>query len=107
MITRRVMGIMPAEPGAKRFVVSPQPGGLKSMEGRVPFISGICTFSYRDSDQELTYKVGLPARTNGIFRIKIPSSCKKILVNGKPLKLPKDYRLELELSELTDIRLIK
>ena len=107
MITRRIMGIMPATPGAKRFIVSPQPGGLRSMEGNVPFITGVCKFSYKHSDQEILYKVGLPLWTDGIFRMKVPAATKKIVVNGKALKLPKDGRFELELSGETDIRFIK
>jgi hypothetical protein len=107
MITRRIMGVMPAEPGAKRFIVSPQPGGLKSIEGNVPFISGICSFTYRDTEQETVYKMGLPQRTDGLFRIKLPSGTKKILVNGKGLKLPKDERFEQVLSGETEIRFVK
>ena len=107
MITRRIMGVMPAEPGAKRFIVSPQPGGLKSIEGNVPFISGICSFIYRDTEQETVYKMGLPQRTDGLFRIKLPSGTKKILVNGKGLKLPKDERFEQVLSGETEIRFVK
>jgi hypothetical protein len=98
---------MPATPGAKRFIVSPQPGGLRSMEGNVPFITGVCKFSYKYSDQEILYKVGLPLWTDGVFRMKVPAATKKIVVNGKALKLPKDGRFELELSGETDIRFIK
>ena len=107
MITRRIMGIQPAEPGAKRFIVSPQPGGLSSMEGKVPFITGICNFSYRDTDQEIIYKVGLPGWTDGIFRVSVPSETKKILVNGKVLKLPKDGRFEQSIAQETEIRFVK
>lgn len=107
MITRRIMGIMPTEPGAKRFIVSPQPGGLRSMEGKVPFITGICHFSFRDTEQEITYKVGLPGWTDGIFRLNVPTGTKKILVNGKVLKVPKDGRFEQSIAQETEIRFVK
>ena len=107
MITRRIMGFMPAEPGAKRFIVSPQPGGVKSMEGKVPFISGICSYAYSDTEQEIIFKVGLPLWTDGIFTLNVPAGTKKILVNNKGLKLPKDGRFELSLTGETEIRFVK
>jgi hypothetical protein len=107
MITRRIMGVMPAEPGAKRFIVSPQPGGLTSMEGRIPFITGICNFSYRNTEKEIVYTVGLPGWTDGMFRQKLPTGTQKIMVNGKAMKPPKDGRFELPISGQTEIRFVK
>ncbi len=107
MITRRIIGITPAEPGAKQFVIKPQPGGLKWMEGKVPFITGVCGFSYRDEEKETIYRITLPIWTEGVFSPVIPAGTKQILVNGQRLKAPKEGRFELKITGDSEIRFVK
>ena len=76
IITRRLMGVEPLEPGFRRILIKPQPGSLKQASIRIPTIRGTITVSYRES----ALHVEIPA--NSEAEIILPWNGERMIVKG-------------------------
>ena len=72
IITRRLMGVEPLEPGFGRIRIKPQPGSLREAFIRVPTIRGAVTVSYREG----VLAVEVPANTEAEVWLPWSGECK-------------------------------
>ncbi len=63
MISRYVLGVKPAKPGAAAISVRPNPGGLNRLSGRVPTVKGVVglSLSRTDGAWDVTLATPVPA----------------------------------------------
>ena len=76
IITRRLMGVEPLEPGFGRIRIKPQPGSLEAASARIPTIRGTVTVSFREG----VLDVEIPANTEA--EVWLPWSGKCEIVRG-------------------------
>lgn len=61
VIPFRLMGVSPLEPGFSKVLVKPQPGGLEHARMSIPTIRGTIFMEIKDTPQERSVSVDLPA----------------------------------------------
>lgn len=93
IITRKLMGVEPLEPGFAKMRIRPQPGALKEASIEIPTIRGDVEAAFSNLPEAFTLEVRIPANT--VAEIWIPAGkCDGktvVTVNGKETK---DFRLE-------------
>lgn len=86
IISRRLMGIRPIEPGFSRFVVQPQPGPLTRARITVPTVKGPIKEEFEAHKGD--FRLSLHVPENASAELYIPAveqgAYEKILVDGKP-----------------------
>jgi hypothetical protein len=87
LITRKLMGIEPIEPGFRKIRIKPQPATLQYAEIKTPSIRGeiYVTFENRN-DGAFMLDVGIPANTAAEVFLPKPSKKYRLTVDGLPKK---------------------
>lgn len=81
IITRKLMGIEPLEPGFARISIAPQPATLDWAEARVPTVRGDVSVRYRrQSPSACTLDVELPANTTG--EVVLPLTGRRVSIGS-------------------------
>lgn len=71
LISRKLMGIEPIEPGFKKIRIKPQPGSLISAEIKQPTIRGeVAAIFHHDPGKSFHLKINIPANTSA--RVYLP-----------------------------------
>ncbi|QXP53862.1 family 78 glycoside hydrolase catalytic domain [Cellulophaga sp. HaHa_2_1] len=84
IITRYMWGIKPKTAGFKIAEIKPQLAELSYTTIKVPTKNGIISGTYQKSEKSELYTLEIPERMSAEFTI--PSSPKKVLLNGKKIK---------------------
>ncbi|MGF1587070.1 MAG: alpha-L-rhamnosidase C-terminal domain-containing protein [Bacteroidales bacterium] len=75
IITRRIVGIEPLEPGFSKIVIKPQPGSLESAEIKSPTIRGPVLVKFNnDQNGEFTCEVTIPANMSARMMLPQPEA---------------------------------
>jgi alpha-L-rhamnosidase len=84
VLSERVAGIIPIEPGYKKFQLLPQPGDLKDISIIVPSVKGVISAEMKINEIQFTLSVDIPAET--VCRAGVPmlknQKAKSIKING-------------------------
>ena len=89
LIPRGLFGIVPLEPGFRKFRIKPQPGNLEWGKIKVPTIIGdIDAFFQNNPDDSFAMQVGIPV--NSVAEMHIPCVSEKHIVtlDGVRQKMP-------------------
>jgi len=73
--------VQPIEPGFRKVLVSPRPGGLKWARGKVPSIRGPIGVEYSCSENSFELRVEIPANMEA--RVEVPLKG-RITLDGSP-----------------------
>lgn len=87
IISRKLMGIEPLNPGWSKFKIEPRPGDLTRAEITVPTIKGTITMSFEQSDKAFIMNTTVPVNT--IAQLYLPTNSQKIakvMLNDKEIK---------------------
>src|SRR5690606_11419624 len=84
IIPRRLMGIMPVEPGYRLFTVNPQPQGLDSIRLKVPTIRGAIECNLVAGSNRWQMELTVPGNTEAM--VLLPSELQEITINKEPVK---------------------
>jgi len=91
IITRKLMGIEPLEPGFELVRIKPQPANLEFVKLKVPTIRGAITCDWRQKNNHFEFNVTVPANTRA--RIWLPvDSVNRVKEAGKTINKIKDIR---------------
>lgn len=84
ILPRKVIGIVPAEPGFKRVAIKPQPAGLKWAKAKLPTIRGPIEASFDCQQRSFTLALTLPANMKADVYLPIPAEVDNftLLQNG-------------------------
>ena len=94
IIPRRLMGVMPLEPGWSRMQIKPQLGTLPWAEAKVPTVRGAVQVSARQSDGQYELEFGVPAGVEAEVSVPVGATkrykatldggkCRTRLVDGR------------------------
>lgn len=84
VIPRMLVGVRPLEPGFRRVLVRPRPGGLETVRATVPTPRGPIKVSYRKHrDNGCRLAVTVPANTRALVHVPAPPGA-EITEGGKP-----------------------
>lgn len=81
IIPRRLMGIQPLDPGFETFMVNPQPGGLESIELKVPSIRGLISCNLKSNSSAWEIELSVPGNSEAL--VLLPSEFGNLMINGK------------------------
>ncbi|UOE46224.1 glycoside hydrolase [Mucilaginibacter sp. SMC90] len=83
LLMQYAAGIAPVEPGFKKFMIKPLPGGLKHINATVPTRYGLINFDLVPDGALLNIKLKVPAGTQGLLDLSgIDVSGKLLYING-------------------------
>jgi alpha-L-rhamnosidase len=87
IITRKLLGIEPVEPGFSKILIRPKPASLESAEIKSPTIRGPVHLKFNnDQNLEFTYEVTLPANMSAKIMLPQPEARDLILTyNGREI----------------------
>jgi hypothetical protein len=77
IISRYLMGVRPLEPGFRRVVVQPQPGGLAFAEARVPTMRGDVAVRF-ENEPAARFHLELSVPGNTVARVGLPAGTTKL-----------------------------
>jgi hypothetical protein len=85
LLSRYVLGAMPAEPGWRRAAIRPNPGPLKTAEGRVPTPRGPILIGW---ENDTTFKLSLELPQGMTAQVRLPASGTStgVFVGGRPVE---------------------
>jgi hypothetical protein len=87
LITRKLMGIEPIEPGFTKIRIKPQPASLQHAEIKTPTIKGDVYVSFENQRDMFVLDVEIPANTTAeVFMPKPASKKYQLTVDGLPTK---------------------
>lgn len=87
IITRKIMGIEPIEPGFHRIRIKPQPVTLKYAELKFPTIRGDVLMSFKsDPAQSFSMNLTIPANTTADVYLPFWSKNQRVSMNGHKVK---------------------
>jgi hypothetical protein len=72
IISRYLMGVRPAEPGFRRILVQPQPGGLAFAEARVPTVRGDVAVRF-ENEPAGRFHLEVTVPGNAVARVGLPA----------------------------------
>lgn len=82
VLAQYILGVRPVEPGYRKFVISPQPSGIKSAKITFPTVKGTVGCGYEDTDAAFTVTVDVPDGT--VAELRMPyGSATYVLAAGK------------------------
>lgn len=88
IIPRFVMGVRPLEPGFRKVLIKPQPGGLEKASAKIPTIHGaVCVEFENKTGEPFRLKVKVPEGMTA--QVEVPSGRKVgavVEINGKKMK---------------------
>jgi len=84
IISRRLMGIQPLEPGFGSFVVNPQPGSLAKSDLKVPTIRGTIVCNLTVGADSWNMELTVPGNT--VARVLIPAELIDLMVNDEKVQ---------------------
>jgi len=96
IVGRFVLGVRPAEPGAGKILIEPQPGYLKHASGKVPLATGSVSVAYEHEPgtsfklkvhvpQGVTARVGLPRLNPAAATVRLDGKSQKAETSGRHL----------------------
>jgi alpha-L-rhamnosidase len=85
-LSKYVLGVRPASPGYKTWLVEPQPGDLSWAEGAVPTPYGPIEVRWEKEGSELFLEITVPDGTCGSVGLPVSGSPDTLIVNGQKLK---------------------
>ncbi len=83
VIPRRLMGILPLEPGYGKVLVRPQTGGLEWARLKLPTIRGTIEMAFRDGGEGMQIELALPANMTAEVWVPAPAGA-SVRVDGEP-----------------------
>lgn len=87
IISRKLMGIEPSEPGYSKVLIKPQPGSLKSAEIKLATIRGTIHLSWGNmSNKSFELKVVLPANMKADIYLPLLSGNTGVTINNNPVQ---------------------
>ena len=96
LIPRYVLGVQPLEAGWGRVIIRPNPGVLKSAEGKIPTPRGPILVNWENGN---IFKLSLALPPGVSAKVQLPANeaPESVLVNGKPESAEhKGHRLMLD-----------
>ena len=86
IIPRRLMGVVPTEPGFSRIEIRPQPAGLEKASLRMPTIRGDVETAFENTPGRFTLTTVVPANVKADVYLPLPAGTKNydVTVNGQP-----------------------
>ena len=89
LLPRYVLGVQPLIPGWRRAIIRPNPGQLKSAEGKVPTSLGSILVRWESGD---TFKLSFTVPDGMSAHVQIPVTKKSsdVFVRGKPAHAHRD-----------------
>jgi hypothetical protein len=88
LLSQYVCGISPIEPGYKGFRISPNLGGLRFAEAKIPTVMGLISIHNEQTANGLLIQFNTPKGSRAV--LEIPSDTKEVTVNGKKVWQPGD-----------------
>jgi hypothetical protein len=88
LLSQYVCGISPIEPGYKVFRISPDLGGLRFAEAKIPTVMGLISVHNEQTANGLLIQFNTPKGSRAV--LEIPSDTKEVTVNGKKVWQPGD-----------------
>jgi hypothetical protein len=106
LLPRHVLGVQPLVPGWRRAIIRPNPGLLKSAEGKVPTPLGPVLVRWESGD---TFKLWLTLPPGMSAQIHIPAIGKSsgVVVLGQPARAHRDGRWWILDEDLTGTTVIE
>lgn len=100
MISRKLMGIEPLEPGFRKIRIKPQPATLSQASVKFPTIRGDILLSFTNKPQQsFNLELTIPANTTADIYLPLWSKSQKMRINGNAVK----YRREGNFSVIDGI----
>ena len=91
LVTRGLFGIVPLEPGFRKFRIKPQAGNLEWAQIRVPSIIGEIAAAFRSTPgKSFTLEVTIPANTEAEVWLPLITKTPTLVVDGKDLRPTKE-----------------
>lgn len=91
VIPRRLVGVMPLEPGFAKVRIKPQPGELTAVRGVVPTIRGpIRVMVQQEPGKSYRLMTCVPANVEAVVHVPNLSGAEAVVVDGKPKKVARD-----------------
>lgn len=86
IVPRRLMGVVPTEPGFSRIEIRPQPAGLEKASLRMPTIRGDVETAFENTPGRFTLTTVVPANVKADVYLPLPAGTKNydVTVNGQP-----------------------
>jgi alpha-L-rhamnosidase len=78
-----VLGIRPAAPGYRHWIVAPQPGDLRFAQGQAPTPHGPLVSRWRRTGGSFKLTVVAPRGTSGVVKVPLVGHRRAIAVDGK------------------------
>ena len=100
IIVRKMMGVEPISPGAKKIKIHPKIGDLSYVRLKTSFISGDVLVSCKQSQKNFTLEVGIPGGVKADLILPANKGAQRIYHNGSILDL-KIINNEYHLSEVS------
>lgn len=100
IIVRKMMGVEPISPGAKKIKIHPKIGDLSYVRLKTSFISGDVLVSCKQSQKSFTLEVGIPGGVIADLILPANKGAQRIYHNGSILDL-KIINNEYHLSEVS------
>lgn len=83
LISRKLMGIEPLEPGFRKIRIKPQPASLEHAEIKCPTIRGDVLVSFQNHPQKLfKLNITIPSNTTADVYLPLWSKLQKVTLNG-------------------------
>ena len=88
ILSRFVLGVRPLEPGYRKLVIAPQPGGLSWVRGKVPTPCGPVTVNVKNS---VSFKLDVNIPAGATARLAVPRvNGAKLWLDGKKVSAKTD-----------------
>ncbi|MBK8946250.1 MAG: alpha-L-rhamnosidase [Ignavibacteriae bacterium] len=84
IIPRKIFGIEPIEPAFKKIRITPQPGSLKSMNYKLPTISGNIILDFKNENN--SWLISLKTPSNTTMELLLPCEFMNVEINSKKIE---------------------
>jgi len=89
IISRKIAGIEPLEPGCKKIIIHPQPGKLSFFNGDFPLPQGVINIKYQQKNDVDIYLINIPKGIYAQFVLDIQNNNESLSMNKKIQKVNK------------------
>lgn len=94
-LSQYVLGVVPVEPGYRKWLVEPHQGDLRWAAGRVPTAYGPIKIRWWRNGRRTTLSVNAPAGTSGHVELPLPSRDARVRVDNRPVPVARAARVRL------------